>query len=68
MRSGHEWHLNAIPSRLLQGPEGLYGGEPGAPGSFKINGEATLEAKKRAMNADDEVIMQTPGGGGFGAA
>jgi N-methylhydantoinase B/oxoprolinase/acetone carboxylase alpha subunit len=67
MRSGSEWHLNAIPSRLISGPEGLYGGFPGAPGSFKINGASTLEAKKRAMKPTDEVVMQTPGGGGFGA-
>ncbi|MEQ8690477.1 MAG: hydantoinase B/oxoprolinase family protein [Pseudomonadales bacterium] len=68
MRSGAEWYLNAIPSRLIDGPEGLFGGAPGAPGSFKINGDSTLEAKKRAMEPADEVVMQTPGGGGFGAA
>ena len=67
MRTGQEWLLNAIPSRLQSGPEGLDGGEPGKPGAFLINGEPSLEAKKRAMGADDQVIMQTPGGGGYGA-
>ncbi len=68
MRTGQEWLLNAIPSRLNTQPEGLDGGEPGAQGAFLINGEPSLEAKKRAMGAEDQVIMQTPGGGGYGAA
>ncbi len=66
MRTGRDWYLNAIPSRLQEGPEGLDGGDPGTPGKFEINGAATLEAKKKAMAAEDEVLMQTPGGGGFG--
>jgi N-methylhydantoinase B len=68
MRTGKEWLLNAIPSRLKSGAEGLQGGAPGAPGSFLINGEQNLEAKKIAMAPADEVVMQTPGGGGFGKA
>jgi N-methylhydantoinase B/oxoprolinase/acetone carboxylase alpha subunit len=40
---------------------------PAEPGSFLINGRALLEAKKREMQPDDEVLMETPGGGGFGA-
>lgn len=66
MRTDQEWYLNAIPSRLNSGPEGLEGGTDGAPGSFEINGETTLEAKKKAMAPQDTVVMQTPGGGGFG--
>lgn len=66
MRSGHDWLLNAIPSRLRSGPEGLNGGEPGARGSFLINGKEADEARKIAMAADDEVMMITPGGGGIG--
>ena len=66
MRSGNDWLLNAIPSRLKSGAEGLFGGENGEPGQFLINGEPCSEAKKLSMQADDEVLMQTPGGGGFG--
>lgn len=68
MRTGKDWLLNAIPSRLKSGAEGLQGGSPGAPGEFLINGQPNLEAKKISMAPADEVIMQTPGGGGFGKA
>ena len=57
---------NAIPSRLHTCPEGLFGGEAGASGAFLISGEATLGGQKRAMNASDEILMHTPGGGGYG--
>ncbi|MEL7389870.1 MAG: hydantoinase B/oxoprolinase family protein, partial [Pseudomonadota bacterium] len=67
MRSGHEWLLNAIPSRLRSGPEGLNGGGPGDKGSFLINGVSADEAKKITMQPSDEVVMITPGGGGIGA-
>jgi N-methylhydantoinase B len=66
MRSGNEWLLNAIPSRLNSGAEGLFGAGSGAPGQFLVNNEACSEAKKMVMNADDQVLMRTPGGGGSG--
>lgn len=66
MRSGREWLLNAIPSRLSLRAQGLRGGEPGAAGQFLINGQPSAEAQKRTMAPRDEVLMQTPGGGGFG--
>ncbi|TVS16594.1 MAG: hydantoinase B/oxoprolinase family protein [Gammaproteobacteria bacterium] len=67
MRSGREWLLNAIPSRLKTQPDGLFDGKPGAAGAFLINGEPTLSGQKQLMNPDDEILMTTPGGGGFGA-
>lgn len=66
MRSGREWLLNAIPSRLNIGAEGLDGGEPGTPGSFEVNGKVKMRAQKLPMESKDEVLMQTPGGGGYG--
>lgn len=68
LRTGREWLLNAIPSRLTTQAEGLFGGGAGAAGAFLINGESTLGARKQLMQADDEVLMITPGGGGFGGA
>jgi len=68
MRSGNEWLLNAIPSRLSSGAEGLFGAGSGEPGQFLINGEPSSQAKKLAMQPDDLVLMRTPGGGGSGAA
>ncbi len=66
MRTGREWLLNAIPSRLSTRAEGLHGAEAGAPGAFLINGKPNSQARKVTMAPEDEVIMQTPGGGGFG--
>ena len=66
MNTDSRWFLNAIPSRLNIPAKGLGGGEPGKTGSFLINGEPLLDAKKREMLPTDEVLMQTPGGGGFG--
>jgi len=67
MRSGNDWLLNAIPSRLKTGAEGLFGAESGEPGQFLVNGESCSQAKKLEMKASDEVMMRTPGGGGSGA-
>jgi len=33
-----------------------------------VNGEPSSQAKKLVMQADDVVLMQTPGGGGYGKA
>jgi N-methylhydantoinase B len=66
LRTAHEWLLNAVPSRLDEGPEGIGGGEPGAPGRFLVNGEPVTAARKLALQPDDRVLMETPGGGGFG--
>lgn len=67
MRTDHEWYLNAIPSRLTTAAKGLHGGEPGKAGAFLINGERVSEPRKLGMKPGDEVLMLTPGGGGFGA-
>jgi N-methylhydantoinase B/oxoprolinase/acetone carboxylase alpha subunit len=66
MRTDQPWLLNAVPSRLDRGPEGLDGGEDGASGRFLINGEPVSEGKKMAMRAGDVVLLETPGGGGYG--
>jgi N-methylhydantoinase B len=68
LRTAHEWLLNAVPSRLDEGPEGIGGGEAGAPGRFLVNGEPVTAARKLALQPDDRVLMETPGGGGFGPA
>jgi N-methylhydantoinase B/oxoprolinase/acetone carboxylase alpha subunit len=68
MRTDQPWLLNAVPSRLDRGPEGLAGGEDGAPGRFLVNGEPISEGKKITMRAGDVVLLETPGGGGYGPA
>ncbi|MGA0602919.1 hydantoinase B/oxoprolinase family protein [Caulobacter sp. KR2-114] len=67
MRTDQPWLLNAVPSRLDRGPDGLDGGEPGAAGRFLVNGAAVSEGKKITMAPGDHVVLETPGGGGYGA-
>jgi N-methylhydantoinase B/oxoprolinase/acetone carboxylase alpha subunit len=67
MRTDAPWLLNAVPSRLGEGPEGLLGGAAGAGGNFLINGKPVSEARKISMQPGDVVLLETPGGGGYGA-
>jgi len=67
MRTEQPWLLNAVPSRLDRGPDGLDGGEPGAAGRFLVNGKPISEGKKMTMQPGDVVVLETPGGGGYGA-
>jgi N-methylhydantoinase B/oxoprolinase/acetone carboxylase alpha subunit len=66
METKHEWLLNAVASRLDEGPEGLGGGGAGAPGRFEINGKPVRDAKKLTLQPADVVLFETPGGGGYG--
>jgi N-methylhydantoinase B len=51
--------------RVKYPPRGLLGGLPGAAGTDRLNG-ATLEPKSRTvLKQGDEVVFQTPGGGGL---
>jgi N-methylhydantoinase B len=68
MRTDSTWLLNAVTSRTTDTAEGLGGGGPGAAGRFLVNGKPVSEARKMIMQPADEVIMETPGGGGYGAA
>ena len=66
MRTKFPWMLNAVPSRLEAGPEGLAGGKPGASGHFTVNGKDVSEARKITLKPEDVVVLETPGGGGYG--
>lgn len=64
--------LSILSDRFEGGPWGLRGGDPGAPGRISITGSGsagTLPSKfVRALATGDEVVLETPGGGGFGRA
>jgi N-methylhydantoinase B/oxoprolinase/acetone carboxylase alpha subunit len=68
MRTTAPWVLNAVPSRLGEGPEGLGGGGAGAGGHFKVNGQSISTAGKITLQPDDVVLLETPGGAGYGPA
>jgi len=67
MQTRHPWLLNAVVSRLDRGPDGLGGGEAGAAGRFEVNGRPVNEARKLTLAPEDVVLLETPGGGGYGA-
>ena len=60
------WQLNAVTSRLTEPPQGLFGGEPGASGSFEVNGEAVKTQSRITLQPGDTVRLELPGGGGYG--
>ncbi len=62
------WQLNAVTSRLAEAPQGLFGGEPGAAGSFMVNGEKVQTQARITLAGDDVVRLELPGGGGYGPA
>lgn len=67
MRTNSPWLLNAVASRTELPPEGLGGGSPGQAGRFLVNGTPVTEARKMLMQPGDEVLLETPGGGGYGS-
>jgi N-methylhydantoinase B/oxoprolinase/acetone carboxylase alpha subunit len=58
--------------RRVTGPYGLHGGEAGQPGANTLlrEGEAISLGGKATFDvcAGDRLIVETPGGGGWGAA
>lgn len=61
------WQLNAVTSRLSDAPQGVFGGEPGEPGGFLVNGEKVETQARITLSGEDRVRLDLPGGGGYGA-
>lgn len=66
LQTKQSWMLNAIVSRTRYESDGLAGAGAGAPGKFLVNGRKISAARKLIMKPTDEVVFETPGGGGFG--
>jgi N-methylhydantoinase B len=60
------WLLNAVTSRLAQGPAGLFGGEAGASGRFVVDGEPVVTQSRLTLQPGQVVRLELPGGGGYG--
>ena len=61
------WQLNAVTSRLADPPLGVFGGEAGAAGSFKVNGQPVQTQARITLDGSDVIRLELPGGGGYGA-
>ena len=63
--------ITVLSERRVEGPWGLQGGEAGAPGRNRLlradGTEEVLPSKfTRLLQPGDRLIIETPGGGGFG--
>jgi N-methylhydantoinase B len=67
LKTKQPWMLNAIVNRTLHESHGLGGAGAGASGRFLVNGKPIFNARKLVMKPTDQVVFETPGGGGFGA-
>jgi len=56
-----------LTERRRHQPWGVQGGEPGVAGSNQLNGEELPPKCSRHVVAEDRLLIETPGGGGFGA-
>jgi len=67
-RINEDMHMSAAAfERLTIGPEGRQGGKSGAKGQVEIsNGIRITDKGMYTIPAGERVILQTPGGGGYG--
>lgn len=56
-----------LMTQLKSVPAGLAGGGAGQPGRLLINGEMVDPTEPRVLRAGDRVVMETAGGGAYGA-
>ena len=60
--------LSILSERRRRAPQGARGGEPGLAGRNLLNGAALPPKATRPLEEGDLIRIETPGGGGFGAA
>ncbi len=65
---GDDATVTLITERRARGPWGLAGGEDGAPGRNLVDGEEVPAKTTLAVERGSVVRIETPGGGGWGAA
>jgi len=68
VRSPSPWVLSAMYDRTRCPAQGVNDGSPGAPGTVRTSGGEDLHPKRQQrIDAAERVILNLPGGGGFGA-
>jgi N-methylhydantoinase B len=60
--------VSIVSERRARGPGGTRGGEAGRPGRNLVAGDEVSAKVTLALAAGESVTIETPGGGGFGAA
>ena len=58
--------LVLLTERLHVPAPGLGGGQPGACGEVLLNGRPVDTRRPQVLEPGDELVMRTPGGGGYG--
>jgi len=66
LRVLEDCRLSIISERRSHVPQGERGGEEGAPGRNSLNGDPLPAKVTRDLAAGDAVMIETPGGGGWG--
>jgi N-methylhydantoinase B len=67
VRGGREWTVSCLGDRLRHPAPGMAGGAHGAPGSLSICGEEQAQPKlSHVVPADGHLVLELPGGGGYG--
>ncbi len=65
--TGEPYLFSGLYDRISNPPPGLFGGEPGKPGSLEGSGAVPLVAKTSRMVESQTVVeLRLPGGGGYG--
>jgi N-methylhydantoinase B len=59
--------VTLVTERRTRGPKGAMGGSDGAAGVNRLNGAPLPPKCRRELNPGDEITVETPGGGGWGA-
>lgn len=60
--------VSLLSERRVRAPFGLQGGEPGARGRNSLNGSPLPACARLQVTRGDTLLIETPGGGGFGPA
>ena len=68
---GHTCEFSGVGERFAHRPWGLFGGEPGATGQFILvapdgNRRRLANKVRMPLKANESVIVETPGAGGYG--
>jgi N-methylhydantoinase B len=68
-RDDHPFYLFAALDRINHPARGRFGGGDGAPGAVRLNTGVPLQGKgKQLIPAGHRLLVETPGGGGYGGA